>query len=68
MACINKNYNISRNWNGRAHCGLTLDWDYKKRTVDLSMPGYIKAALHKYQQLVSDKKTSPAHSDKDVNK
>jgi hypothetical protein len=26
-----------------------LDWDYTNRTVDLSMPGYIKAALHKYQ-------------------
>jgi hypothetical protein len=26
-----------------------LDWDYKNRKVDLSMPGYIKAALHKYQ-------------------
>jgi hypothetical protein len=49
MTCIKKNYNISSNWNGTAYCGLTLDWDYKKRTVDLSMPGYIKAALHKYQ-------------------
>jgi hypothetical protein len=49
MACIKKNYNISSDWNGRAYCGLTLDWDYKNRTVDLSMPGYIKAALHKYQ-------------------
>jgi hypothetical protein len=27
MACIKKNYNISRDWNGRASCGLTLDWD-----------------------------------------
>jgi hypothetical protein len=49
MACIKKNYNISSDWNGRAYCGLTLDWDYTNRTVDLSMPGYIKAALHKYQ-------------------
>jgi hypothetical protein len=49
MACIRKNYNISSDWNGGAYCGLTLDWDYEKRTVDLSMPGYIKAALHKYQ-------------------
>jgi hypothetical protein len=49
MACIKKNYNISSDWNGRAYCGLTLDWDYKNRTVELSMPGYIKAALHKYQ-------------------
>jgi hypothetical protein len=49
MACIKKKYNISRDWNGTAYCGLTLGRDYKHRTVDLSMPGYIKAALHKYQ-------------------
>jgi hypothetical protein len=91
MACIKKNYNISSDWNGRAYCGLTLDWDYTNRTVDLSMPGYIKAVLHKYQhaaptrpehaphtwnppiygaktQYVEDKTTSPALSDKDINK
>jgi hypothetical protein len=91
MACIKKNYNISSDWNGTAYCGLTLDWDYKNRTVDLSMPGYIKAALHKYQhpatsspehaphtwnppiygaktQFVKEVTTSPALSDKDVNK
>jgi hypothetical protein len=49
MACIKKNYNISSDWNGRAYCGLTLDWDYENRTVYLSMPGYIKSALRKYQ-------------------
>jgi hypothetical protein len=91
MECIKKNYNISSNWNDSAYCGLTLEWDYKNRTVDLSMPGYIKAALHKYQhaaparpehaphtwnppiygaktQYVEDETTSPALSDKDVNK
>jgi hypothetical protein len=75
----------------RAYCGLTLEWDYKTRTVDLSMPGYINAALHKYQnpsparpehaphtwtppiyraktQFVNEITTSPALSDKDVNK
>jgi hypothetical protein len=49
MGCIRKNYNISSNWTGGAYCGLTLDWDYKNSTVDLCMPGYIKAVLHKYQ-------------------
>jgi hypothetical protein len=49
MACIKKNYNISSDWNGTAYCGLTLEWDYKNRTVDLSMPGYIKADIRKYQ-------------------
>jgi hypothetical protein len=38
MTCIKKNYNISSNWNGTAYCGLTLDWDYENRTVDLAMP------------------------------
>jgi hypothetical protein len=49
MTCIKKSYSISSDWNGTAYCGLTLDWDYKNRAVDLSMPGYIKDALHKYQ-------------------
>jgi hypothetical protein len=47
MECIKKNYNISSEWKGSAYYSLTLEWDYKNRTVDLSMPGYIKAALHK---------------------
>jgi hypothetical protein len=91
MACIKKNYNISSDWIGGAYCGLTLDWDYKKCMVNLSMPGYIKAAFHKYQhtakarpehaphtwnppiygaktQFLNDKTSSPALSDKDVNK
>jgi hypothetical protein len=49
MTCIKKYYNISSDWNGTAYCGLTLDWDYKKCTVDLSIPGYIKGAIHKYK-------------------
>jgi hypothetical protein len=39
MACIKKNYEISSDWKGSAYCGLTLEWDYNNRTVDLSMPG-----------------------------
>jgi hypothetical protein len=48
-ASIEKHYQISCDWTGSAYCGLQLDWDYKNRFVDLSMPGYIKAALHKFQ-------------------
>jgi hypothetical protein len=48
-ASIEKHYQISCDWTGSAYCGLQLDWDYKNKFVDLSMPGYIKAALHKFQ-------------------
>jgi hypothetical protein len=59
MECFKKNYNISSDWNGSPYCGLTLEWDYKNRTVDLSMLGYIKAALHKYQHAAP---TRPEHA------
>jgi hypothetical protein len=59
MACIKKKYNILSDWNGTPYCGLTLDWYYQNRTVDLSMPGYIKAALRKYHHPVPAR---PKHS------
>jgi hypothetical protein len=62
MTPIKKNYSISSNWNGTAYCGLTLDWNYQDRTVDLSMPGYIKAALHKYQHPVPARPEHAAHT------
>eukprot|EP00804_Cyclotella_cryptica_P024346 CCRYP_015313-RA/>CCRYP_015313-RA protein AED:0.39 eAED:0.35 QI:0/0/0/1/0/0.2/5/0/357 len=33
-------YDISTDWDGRRYIGLTLQWDYRNRTVRLSMPGY----------------------------
>jgi hypothetical protein len=62
MTCIKKNYNISSDRNGIAYCGLTLDWDYKNRTFDLYMPGYIKAALHKYQHPVPARPEHAPHT------
>jgi hypothetical protein len=41
-------YTVSSNWTGSLYCGLTLDWDYTNRTVDLSMPDYIATALHNF--------------------
>jgi hypothetical protein len=34
-----------------------LEWDYEKRTVDLSMPGYIAEALHHFQHTESNRHT-----------
>ena len=42
-------YNISVNWFRYLFCGLTLTCYYANQTVDASMPGYIKEALHKFQ-------------------
>ncbi len=42
-------------WEGTQYLGLTLDWDYTKREVHLSMPGYIENALVRFGHKPPDK-------------
>jgi hypothetical protein len=46
---IQKYYKISTDWSGADYCGLHLQWNYKQRYVDVSMPEYINKALQKFQ-------------------
>ena len=39
-------YDITQDDTGSLYCGLNLKWDYIKRKVELSMPNYVKEALH----------------------
>ena len=38
-------YRVKLDWTGSKYIGITLDWDYDRRQVHLSMPGYIRKAL-----------------------
>ncbi len=42
-------YQLTCDWDGRQYIGITLDWDYQRRHVHLSMPGYVKKALKLFQ-------------------
>jgi hypothetical protein len=46
---LETDYTVSKDWTGGLYCGITLKWNYSNKHVDLSMPGYIKDALHKFQ-------------------
>jgi hypothetical protein len=50
LECLTLLYTVTADWSGTKYCGLTLDWDYASRVVNLSMPGYISKALHRFQQ------------------
>jgi hypothetical protein len=41
------------------YIGITLDWDYKKRQVHLSMPNYVKKALKQFQHNAGTLQHSP---------
>jgi hypothetical protein len=46
---LKEHYKAATDWDGARYCGIKLNWNYDARTVDLSMPGYVAAALHKFQ-------------------
>jgi hypothetical protein len=48
-ASIKQHYSFTTDWAGELYCGIKIKWDYHNHTVDLSRPGYVAAALHKFQ-------------------
>ena len=45
MKVLRLHYNVTQDWKGKRYIKSTLDWDYNKRQVHLSMPDYVKKAL-----------------------
>lgn len=52
-------YKVTTDFEGTKYVGITLKWDYKKRTLETSVPGYVKEALH---QLQPPTPTKPVHA------
>ena len=49
LSIIQQNYKCKAEWDGSRYLGLTLDWDYQKREVHVSMPGHVHEALQRFQ-------------------
>ena len=48
ISALKKDYEITEDWKGKKYIGITLDWDYARRQVHLSMPGYVKRGLQQF--------------------
>jgi hypothetical protein len=46
---LEEHFKLTCNWTGKQYIKITLDWDYNKRHVHLSMPNYIQKALKQFQ-------------------
>ena len=40
---------VEKDWEGKKYCGITLDFDYIKCQVHLSMPGYCNEGLQRFR-------------------
>ena len=49
LAALHTQYEVTTEWTDSMYLGITLKWDYINRTCDISMPGYIATALHRFQ-------------------
>jgi hypothetical protein len=54
-----KIYELTMDWSRTVYSGMTLKWDYKHRTCDISMPGYVSNVLIKFQH---DAPKNPQHT------
>ena len=56
LNALKEKYTISEDWEAKLYIGITLKWDYGKQTVDLSMPGYVTAALLRFRHQLKNNK------------
>ena len=62
LATLRTQYTMTTDWAGTNYCGLTIDWDYRARTCDISLPGYVERALHRFQHRPSKKPQYSPHA------
>ena len=55
---LEENYTVTKERAGAPYIGRTLDWDYKRRQVTLSMPHYVKKALKQFQHTLKRNSTN----------
>ena len=53
-------YKITLDWTGHHFIGIDLAWNYKNRTCDLSMPGYVEKALERFKHKHSKITNAPS--------
>ncbi len=52
IVSLQRNYTLTEDWTGNHYCGISFQWDYINRTVDISMPGYIQKKLQEYGHII----------------
>ena len=41
-------YTVTTDLIGKKYLGIALQWNYEKNYVDISIPGYVAKALHRF--------------------
>ena len=67
LNALKEQYDISIDYKGDSYCGLTIAWNYAKKYVDISIPGYTKKYLQRFKHTeVQQVEDAPASYKKPV--
>ena len=58
---LSQHYTITTDWTGSNFCGLTIEWNYAKKYVDISLPGYVNKVLQKFNHPLPHKPQYAPH-------
>ena len=59
---LEDNYKVATEVDSTRYIGITLDWDYRRIQVHLSMLGYTNKALKQFNHTKTKNKTTPKHT------
>ena len=59
MGVLEEHYKVTVDEKGSKYISLMLDWDYLNLEIFISMPGYVKKALQKFQHILQKIQNSP---------
>ncbi len=59
---LKEHYKLTCDWTGKRYIGITLDWDYDKCHVHVSMPNYVQKALKQFQHKAGKLQHAPYQS------
>ncbi len=59
---LDEHYKLMCDWTGKQYIRITLDWDYIKRQIHLSMPNYVQKALKQFQYKAGKLEHAPYQS------
>jgi hypothetical protein len=59
ISALETAYQVTTDWTGEKYCGLKLKWNYGKRTIEMSMPGYVERALQCFQHVIRRRQGNP---------
>jgi hypothetical protein len=59
---LEEHYKLTCDWTGKQYIRITLDWDYNKRRIYLSMPNYVQKDLKQFQHKADKLQYAPYQS------